>query len=636
MAINTNLVKFRRGTYSDNWAKQTGRDASTLYFAEHNNEGVGGLWLGDKLISSQVVDATLSGDGQTLTIKKLNEPGSASAYSEVIISLSDTSTAISSLETRIGNIETILDNNQSTTSKKLNEIDASISDLSTNKADKTENWWSFTGGTDASAKLDGIEAGAQVNKLEAVKLNGNFVNIQTDETNGKYVDLGSIATSTALDDTMAEAKKHSEVQADANNTMVGVVVDGSTADGGTIYKVYDSSLRTKLGNMDTSIADATDAAAAAQADVDALEASVGVIPAASSASTVIGYVDEKVASAVSDSSVSVSEAAGSGDVLKVYTISQGGNTVGTINIPKDLVATQGELVYCTKSGNTYTEATASTEGAIACIKMTIQNGDPFYIEVQDLIEYNSVTSNSEITLTDTGHVIEATVGNIVANKISWQNGANSTDVSTALADLYSQIGAGGSVATQIQEAVEALDSSVTATGTAQNNGVFVISKVNEVDGLLDQNGSTFVEVEQAGAAAAAKSTIDAYTVNGKAISTNPVLDGADLYVDASAQTTETIKHAIERLDGAVGSQDVSTQIANAVDALDATTTATGTAQYDNNGASIFVLSQVNEVDGKLTAVDANDSTKSQAVEVWSAEATKELSDALTWGSFSNS
>lgn len=635
MAINTNLVKFRRGTYSDNWAKQTGRDASTLYFAEHNNEGVGGLWLGDKLISSQVVDATLSGDGQTLTIKKLNEPGSASAYSEVIISLSDTSTAISGLETRIGNIETILDNNQSTTSKKLNEIDASISDLSTNKADKTENWWSFTGGTDASAKLDGIEEGAQVNKLEAVKLNGNFVNIQTDETNGKYVDLGSIATSTALDDTMAEAKKHSEVQADANNTMVGVVVDGSTADGGTIYKVYDSSLRTKLGDMDTSIADATDAAAAAQADVDALEASVGVIPAASSATTVIGYVDEKVASAVEDSSISVEEVAGSGDILKGYAIKQNGVTVGTVNIPKDMVATSGQLVYGSLSGNTFTPA----EGGDPYIEMTVGNGnttDTFYIPVSSLVEYNDVSSNSEITLTNTDHVIEATVGNIVANKISWQNGADSTDVSAALANLYSQIGAGGSVATQIQEAVEALDSSVVATGTAQNNGVFVISKVNEVDGLLDQSGSTFVEVEQAGAAAAAKSTIDAYTVNGKAISTNPVLDGADLYVDASAQTTETIKHAIERLDASLGTQDVSTQIANAVDALDATTTASGTAQYDNNGASIFVLSQVNEVDGKLTAVDASDSTKSQAVEVWSAEATKELSDALTWGSFSNS
>ena len=634
MAINTtNLVKFKVGSYQDTMITGGGRDASTLYFAKHDPaSGIGGLWLGDNLISSQVVDAQVSADGKTLTITKLNATGSTPATTSVSINLTDIDGSIGLINTRLSNIEGILDSNQTTTSNRLNTVDTSIAALESGKADTSAAWWSFTGGADASAKLDGIEAGAQVNKLEAVKLNDSFITIQTDAEHGKYVDLGSIATSESLADTMAEAKKHSEVQADANNTMVGVVVDGSTADGGTVYKVYDSSLRTKLGNMDTSIADATDAAAAAQADVDALEASVGVIPAASSASTVIGYVDEKVASAVSDSSVSVSEATGSGDVLKVYTISQGGNTVGTINIPKDLVATKGELVYCTKSGDpaTYTETSASTEGAIACIKMTIQNGNPFYIEVQDLIEYNSVTSNAEITLTDTGHVIEATVGNIVANKIRWQNGEDSTDVSTALADLYSQIGAGGSVTTQIQQAVNALDSSVTATGTAQNNGVFVISKVNEVDGLLDQTGSTFVEVEQAGAAAAAKSTIDAYTVNGKAISTSPVLDGRDISVDASAATPETVKAAIERLDAAIGVDgSVGEQIDSKINALDSTVTASGTAS--NNG--IFVLSQVNEVDGKLTSVDSTDATKSQAVEVWAAADSQAVANALTWGTF---
>lgn len=631
MAISTtNLVKFSKGKYTDSWGKQTGRrDASTLYFAAHDDNGVGGLWLGDNLISSQIVDASLADNGKTLNIKKLN-PSAAQGYDTVSISLNGLETNLSGLTARIANIETILDVQQVANSVRLNTVDGSIAALESNKADKTENWWSFTGGTDASAKLDGIEAGAQVNKLEAVKLNGNFVNIQTDETNGKYVDLGSIATSESLKDIIAEAKKHSEVQAAAGNTMVGVVVDGSTADEGTIYKVDDSSLRTKLGNMDTSIADATDAAATAQADVDALEASVGVIPAASSASTVIGYVDEKVASAVSDSSVSVSEATGSGDVLKVYTISQGGNTVGTINIPKDLVATKGQLVYCTKSGDpaTYTETSASTEGAIACIKMTIKNGNPFYIEVQDLIEYNSVTSNAEITLTDTGHVIEATVGNIVANKIRWQNGEDSIDVSTALANLYSQIGAGGSVTTQIQQAVNALDSSVVATGTAQKEGVFVISKVNEVDGLLDQSGSTFVEVEQAGAAADVKATIDAYTVNGKAISSNPVLDGSNINVDATVGTSETVKSAIERLDAAIGVDgSVGKQIDSKINALDSTVTASGSASTPNG---IFVLSKVNQTDGKLDPVEAN---KSEAVEVWAAADSQKVANALTWGTF---
>lgn len=625
MAINTNLVKFRRGDYSASWAKSTGRDASTLYFAKHDQDGIGGLWLGDNLISSQVVDAELSQDGLSLIITKLNPAGSAEATSTVTLGLGDVSTALDALTGRVVNIETILDNNQTATSAKLNEIDASILDLSTNKANKTDYWYSLAGGEDASTKLDGIEAGAEVNKINGVKLNGSVITPDA----SLIADLGSIATSTAVEQAMAEALKHTEVQAAAGNTMVGVSVSpNKSALDGSVYIVDDSSLRTKLGNMDSSIADNAAAAAAAQADVDALEASVGVIPAASSATTVIGYVDEQIGDVSTKATVTVTETAGSGDILKGYEIKQNGITIGTVNIPKDMVATQGELVYGSLDGETFTPNPAGDP----YIKMTVGNGtttDVFYIPVKGLVEYNDVSTTAEIALTNTNHVISAEIVAVDSSKITY----DSSTVKDALDDLYTQIGTGGSVASQIQEAIEGLDASVTATGTAANGGVFVISKVNEVDGLLDQNGSAFVEVEQAGAAAAAKATIDAYTVNGKAISTNPVLDGRDLYVDALAGTQETVKHAIERLDEAIGTADVSTQIANAIDSLDSATTASGTPQHDNNGASIFVLSKVNQTDGKLDPVEA---TKSEAVEVWSAEATKELSDALTWGTFTNS
>lgn len=226
---------------------------------------------------------------------------------------------------------------------------------------------------------------------------------------------------------------------------------------------------------------------------------------------------------------------GSGDVLKVYTIKQGTNTVGTINIPKDLVAVSGQIVY--KDGE-------NNDGTF--IKLTIQNGNPFYIDVASLIEYNSVDSTAEVTLSqDANHKITATIGKIAASKIDYTTGENGETVAQAISRIDTALGAGGSVASQIQTEIEKLDADLDASGTAQHSGTFVVSGVTEVDGVITSVDS--VEVEAAGAAATAKATIDNYTVNGKKISTNPVLDGSNINVDDTAATKETVKAAIEKL-----------------------------------------------------------------------------------------
>lgn len=634
MAINTtNLVKFKVGNYQDTMITGGGRDVSTLYFAKHDASGIGGLWLGDHLISSQVVDAQVSADGKTLTITKLNTTGSNPPTTSVSINLTDIDGSIGLINTRLSNIEGILDRNQTTTSNRLNTVDGSIAALESNKADKTENWWSFTGGADASAKLDGIEAGAQVNKLEAVKLNDSFVTIQTDAEHGKYVDLSSIATSTATEAAMTEAKKHSVVEEGANNLWVKVVPGTDTSVGGKTYIVDDSSLRAELTDMDSDISDAQEAADNAQQAVDDLSTFVGTIPAGATATTVTGYVDEKIADVSTLAVVNVEkQATAESGFAATYVVTQNGTQVGSkINIPKDFLVKSASVETVSTANDPYAGA-AVGDKYIDFVVNTVdasETAQHIYLPVNDLVDvYTATNQTSEVTVAiDSNNNITASIGSIDANKINWYDGTRDTDVSTALADLYSQIGAGGSVATQIQEAVEALDSSVTATGTAQNNGVFVISKVNEVDGLLDQSGSTFVEVEQAGAAAGVKSTIDAYTVNGKAISTSPVLDGSDINVDSTAATPETVKAAIERLDAAIGVDgSVGEQIDSKINALDSTVTASGTAS--NNG--IFVLSKVNQTDGKLDPVEAN---KSEAVEVWAAADSQAVANALTWGTF---
>ena len=347
--------------------------------------------------------------------------------------------------------------------------------------------------------------------LSKVKLNGSFVDVDSDESNGRYVDLGSIATSAGLQ-TLTDkvnAIEAAYITKAASEEADNLIISSYTAADSAIiasYTAADSAIVSSYTAADDAIITSYKAAdEALSGRIDNLQTNLAV---------------------TLDDTASPGEG-----ILKVYTIKQGGTSIGTINIPKDLVATSGSLVYCTKSESTYTEVNSSTEGAIACIKMIIQNGNPFYIEVADLIEYNSVKSNAEITLTDTGHVIEATVGAISSSKITFTpSGDNPADttVQAALRDLYTQIGEGGSVASQIQTEIQKLDADLDASGTPSHNGTFVVSGVTEVDGKITSVDS--VEVEAAGAAAAVKTSLlgDANTNNdtlGKLAGRIDTLDG---------------------------------------------------------------------------------------------------------------
>ena len=352
--------------------------------------------------------------------------------------------------------------------------------------------------------------------LSKVKLNDSFVNVEIDETNGRYVDLGSIATSAGLQ-TLTDkvnAIEAAYITKAASEEADNLIISSYTAADSAIIASYTAA--------DSAIISSYTAAD---------EAIINSYKAADEALS--GRIDNLQTNLQTNLAVTLDDTAAPGEgILKVYTIKQGGTSIGTINIPKDLVATSGSLVYCTKSESTYTEVDSSTEGAIACIKMTIQNGNPFYIEVVDLIEYNSVKSNAEITLTDTGHTIEATVGAISSSKITFTPSGDKpadTTVQDALRDLYTQIGEGGSVASQIQAEIQKLDADLNASGTPAHNGTFVVSGVTEVDGKITSVDS--VEVEAAGAAAAVKTALlgGADTNNdtlGKLAGRIDTLDGA--------------------------------------------------------------------------------------------------------------
>lgn len=80
--------------------------------------------------------------------------------------------------------------------------------------------------------------------------------------------------------------------------------------------------------------------------------------------------------------------------LKTYVLSQGENEIGRIDIPKDLVVTEGSLVHGTWSGDTFTE---DPDGEDTAIKLVIANQEePVYINTKDLVDYYTAGDGIDI------------------------------------------------------------------------------------------------------------------------------------------------------------------------------------------------------------------------------------------------
>lgn len=167
--------------------------------------------------------------------------------------------------------------------------------------------------------------------------------------------------------------------------------------------------------------------------------------------------------------VTISEAAGSGDVLKTYTFTQNGKEIGKINIAKDLVVTGGEIVEIDGVKN---------------LQLTIANqSTPVNIPVTDLVDVYTAQKNAsqvQVAISNTNE-ISATIksGSITSTELA-NNSVNSDkiiDQSITKSKLNTELQGSVDKANSAIQEIKIWDASV---GVSNTNGVVNLQIVRDI------------------------------------------------------------------------------------------------------------------------------------------------------------
>ena len=227
------------------------------------------------------------------------------------------------------------------------------------------------------------------------------------------VDKVSTAIATAKDEAIAAAAS----DAATKDTALKTAILGAENYAQTVKSAYDlAASKATMAEVEAKdyatkaeaqgYADAKDTAIAEakKAGTDAM-AKIGTIPEGATATTAIGYVDEKIAAipAQVDYTVTCDTSTPAG-VAKRYVLSQKGSAIATIDIPSDMVVSSGKVVE---------NPVGQTAGTY--IELTLANAtkDKIYINVGDLIEYVTGAAAADGIITtsvDANHVLTATIG----------------------------------------------------------------------------------------------------------------------------------------------------------------------------------------------------------------------------------
>lgn len=195
----------------------------------------------------------------------------------------------------------------------------------------------------------------------------------------------------------------------------------SERDGGTFYWVTDTK---KLYIGSDEITGSSGGATASE--LQELKAFIGQSSdlTTTEKSTIVGAINELVTK-IAAAAVTLEEDESSTDYAKVYTIKQGGNSIGAINIPKDMVVKSGVVVENPegKDPGTYIELTLanSTE-------------DKIYVKVDTLISLYTAESNATQVQLFVNNVTKEISATIVGSSVTSAELADNAVTEDKIAD----------------------------------------------------------------------------------------------------------------------------------------------------------------------------------------------------------
>lgn len=404
---------------------------------------VDGLTLADKAVTKQLVSAVTQTNGQIAVIRR-------ELVADDIPELGIT---------KISNLKATLD----TLSKKQDKLEFNTNyDAALNKAatmTDVENAKIALVGKDKDTEANTTIKGVQKYADKKARAAETAAKAYADSLVG---DSSAIAGRvTALEGKVDVAKVSTAISTAKNEAIEAAATDAASKDTalkteilgkghtGTVKEAYDlANKKTTMAEVeakgyavktevDTAVAAAKKAGTDAQASVDALSGKVGTIPVGAKATTVIGYVDEKIAAIPSQVNYTVTaDVSSPTGIAKRYVLSQNGSEIVTIDIPKDMVVSSGTVETKTDAG------VWGVAGTYLVLTLANATSDKVYINVGDLIEY--VTSGSqtgdmvEIKI-DADHKVTAVIndGTITKAKLAQtvQDSLDKADTALQIADL---------------------------------------------------------------------------------------------------------------------------------------------------------------------------------------------------------
>lgn len=367
------------------------------------------------------------------------------------------------------------------------------------------------------------------------------------------------------------------------------------------------ALEHKLDKVDfnTYSSETSETLASLRTDVDANETAI-----ASNTAEIAG-VKTSITNLTSSHAVTVDDTATPGQgIAKVYTIKQGDTTVGTINIPKDLVVTSGTVVVA-GDGNNDTQVIAGATAGDKYIKLTVANQTaPIYIAVKDLVDVYTAQDNAtqvQLTIGSNNEISAAIVnGSITEAKLH-------ADVQAKLAKAVTAI-----QTTDMNAAISSAIADLDSSKSAQSGNY--INSITMVDGKITTIG---------------QAALPSYTLSSGSANGTVSFNGTDVAVTGlkSAAYAETSAFDAAGAASAVLGTDTdnaseATVYGAKAFAAGVQKTVTGTADDASTALTLNGLSK------RIAALDSGDNSVENQVAAASASALEAANsytdEALSW------